>query len=80
MSKVNYKYPTRMKGVVEKCNFCAGRLAEGKMPVCVEASKGGLIFGDLNDAKSNVSRALRDNFVIRRSPKYGTGPNVYYII
>ena len=80
MTKVNKAFPTRMIGVVEKCNFCAERLSEGQMPACVEASKGALMFGDLADPKSTVSRALRNNFVIRRKPGAGTQPNVYYII
>ncbi len=73
-------YPTRMRGVVEKCNFCAERLAKGQMPVCVEASNGKILFGDLDDPDSEVRAALRENFSIRRKPALGTGPSVYYII
>ncbi|MBW1989852.1 MAG: 4Fe-4S dicluster domain-containing protein [Deltaproteobacteria bacterium] len=73
-------YPTRMRGVVEKCNFCAERLAKGKLPACVEASNGALLFGDLADHESEVAKALRSRYSIRRKPDLGTEPQVYYLI
>ncbi|MBQ3060608.1 MAG: 4Fe-4S dicluster domain-containing protein [Desulfovibrio sp.] len=76
----NPAYPTRMIGVVEKCTFCAERLAEGKMPACVEASGGKILFGDLEDPNSTVRQALAANFSIRRKPNLGTQPGVYYLI
>jgi molybdopterin-containing oxidoreductase family iron-sulfur binding subunit len=76
----NPQYPTREIGVVEKCTFCAERLATGRMPACVEASQGVLSFGDLGDAKSQVRELLRTNFAIRRKPYLGTNPQVYYIV
>lgn len=74
-------FPTRMRGVVEKCTFCEERLARGQLPACVEACKAGaLLFGDLEDPESEVRRALRENFAIRRKPALGTQPEVYYIV
>jgi molybdopterin-containing oxidoreductase family iron-sulfur binding subunit len=78
--EINNAFPTRMMGVVEKCNFCAERLAVGKMPACVEASNGAIIFGDLKDPHSEVREALRENFTIRRKQSLGTEPCVYYIV
>lgn len=69
-----------MIGVVEKCNFCVERLAEGKYPACVEASDGAILFGDLEDPNSNVRLALAESFSIRRKPSLGTQPGVYYLI
>lgn len=77
---LNPNYPTRMKGVVEKCNFCEERLAVGQMPACVEASNGILVFGDLEDPRSEVRKLLSENYTIRRKQRLGTGPNVYYIV
>mgnify|MGYP002563385133 CR=1 FL=1 len=76
----NPAYPTRMIGVVEKCTFCAERLAVGQMPACVEAAGGRILFGDLNDPKSDVCKALASNYSIRRKPNLGTQPGVYYLI
>ena len=77
-------YPTRSKGVVEKCTFCSERLADGRQPACVEACQGigcgALVFGDLGDPGSAVSVLVRGNQVVRRRPGIGTSPHVFYIL
>jgi molybdopterin-containing oxidoreductase family iron-sulfur binding subunit len=82
IKKYNKQFPTRMKGVVEKCNFCAERLALGQEPACVEACKGtgAITFGDLNDAGSELRAVLDKEFTIQRKPTLGTKPSVFYIV
>ena len=80
IANVSKEYPTRMKGVVEKCNFCAERLAVGQLPGCVEAAEGKLYFGDLYDAESEVRGLIKTNYTIRRKQQLGTEPSVYYIV
>lgn len=79
---INPEYPARTAGVVEKCNFCTERLAVGKLPACVEeaAEFDAMIFGDLNDRDSKISRVLQETFTIQRRPSLGTYPSVFYII
>ncbi len=77
----NPDYPTRTKGVVEKCTFCEERLAEGKPPACVEACKvQALIFGDLRAPDSEIREVLRSRFALRRHAGLGTRPSVYYLV
>jgi len=80
IQQIDPDYPTRTKGVVEKCVFCVERLADGLMPACVEASKGGLIFGDLDDPNSEVRKLVSTQFTIRRKTELGTQPSVYYLV
>lgn len=80
INEISPEYPTRTMGVVEKCNFCYERLAEGLQPACVEASNGGLIFGDLDDPNSEVRQIVSKKFTIRRKPELGTQPSVYYLV
>ncbi len=80
IKEMNMEYPTRTKGVVEKCTFCFERLAVGLKPACAEASNGAMVFGDLKDPKSEVRELLRANYSIRRKPELGTLPSVFYIV
>ncbi len=82
IARLNPDYPTRTKGVVEKCTFCAERLAKGQQPLCVEACREqkALTFGNLNDPNSEVSQLVRARFTLRRKPELGTRPELYYIL
>jgi molybdopterin-containing oxidoreductase family iron-sulfur binding subunit len=81
IKKINPEYPTRTRGVVEKCNFCVERLAQGLIPACVEACKEkALIFGDLKKPDSEVRKALQNRVIYQRQPELGTKPKVYYIL
>jgi len=80
------EFPTRTMGVVEKCNFCAERLRHDREPACVAAARqvpggeGALVFGDLGDPRSAVSRLLAQEHTICRKWSLGTGPNVFYVV
>ena len=74
-------FPTRTKGVVEKCNFCSERLGSGRQPACVEACpEKALTFGNLNDPQSPIRQLLASRRHIRRKPELGTEPKVFYIV
>jgi molybdopterin-containing oxidoreductase family iron-sulfur binding subunit len=84
----------RMRGVVEKCNFCHGRLhaakakaaAEGRElepgeynPACAEACPmGAITFGDLNDEDSEVYQLAHSDGAFRFLESLGTESKVYY--
>lgn len=81
LATVNPDFPTRTRGVVEKCNFCEERLADGLKPACVEACRNGaFVFGNLADPDSEPRKLLRARFAIQREPELGTGPSIYYLV
>ncbi len=52
----------RGKGTVESCTLCVQRVDAGRQPACVEACpEQAMIFGDLKDPESAISRELREN-------------------
>ena len=82
IKEYNPDFATRMRGVVEKCNFCGERIALGKEPACLEAVKetGAIVFGDLNDPESEIRQLLDKENTIQRKPSLGTKPSVFYIV
>jgi molybdopterin-containing oxidoreductase family iron-sulfur binding subunit len=81
LASVNPAFPTRTRGVVEKCNLCEERLARGQAPACVDGCpEQALVFGDLRDPGSVVRRLLDARYAIRRRPELGTRPQVFYLV
>ena len=78
--------------VATKCTFCVERIDAGleqgltpgvdveATPACVNSCiTQALIFGDLDDAESPVSRVLAENRHFRMHEELGTGPGFYYL-
>ncbi|MBP7342850.1 MAG: 4Fe-4S dicluster domain-containing protein [Syntrophaceae bacterium] len=81
IAKINPDFPTRAKGVVEKCNFCEERLAKGMIPACVLACKEkAIVFGDMEDPRSEIRLLMETRFSLRRRAHLGTAPQIYYIL
>jgi len=85
----------RMGGVMEKCTFCIQRvkrakedafqdsrpLADGDVqPACVQSCPAeAMVFGDLNDPQSKVSRLASSGRSTRLLEELGTRPKVFYL-
>jgi Fe-S-cluster-containing dehydrogenase component len=74
-------------GTISKCDFCADRSREGKLPYCASSCPmGAIYFGDKNeDAVTNGEETVRFKELIKERAGYryheelGTAPNVYYL-
>src|SRR5262245_7019766 len=63
-----------------KCHFCAHRVDQGLLPACVVVCPTeSLVFGDLDDPASRVSRVLGSTPVTVRRPDQNTRPKAYYV-
>ena len=68
------------KEIAQKCTMCAHRLDEGaKEPRCVESCPtGALVFGDLDDPNSEISKLSKSLGIEAFHPEYKTAPSVMY--
>jgi tetrathionate reductase subunit B len=75
-------YAPRGKGTVESCTLCVHRVDEGRIPACVEACNdtagGAMLFGDLNDPSSEISKRVATYRTTRIRADLGTDPGVHY--
>ncbi|MGD8535765.1 MAG: 4Fe-4S dicluster domain-containing protein [Candidatus Aminicenantes bacterium] len=75
---VRYIHPTNK--IAEKCYWCHHRVDAGLEPACVEACPtDAMLFGDLNNPESKISKAVAENAVQVIKPESGTDPYVFYI-
>ncbi len=67
--------------IPQKCNFCAHMMAQGeKVPRCVESCpSGALVFGDLDDPKSEVARLIASVKTEPLHSEFGLQEQVRYI-
>ncbi len=66
---------------IEKCDFCAPRVARGEEPACVATCPSNAkFFGDLEDREGVVHRLVFHEGARRmESDSVSVGPNVYYL-
>jgi tetrathionate reductase subunit B len=72
----------RGKGTVESCTLCVHRIDEGRSPACVEACPaeggGAMLFGDLNDPTSEISKRIAKYATRKIRGDLGTDPGIRY--
>ncbi len=91
----NPNVTVRMRGVMEKCTFCTQRIQEAKIAArregrrlggnevvtaCQQAcASGSIVFGDLNDPESNVTRLSRLDRRYALLAEIGTQPRTTFL-
>ncbi len=92
---LNPDVTVRSKGIMEKCTFCVQRIRKADLearqagrslqdgdvaPACVQACPtDALVFGDLADPNSRVSKLAQDTRNYHVLENLGTEPNVIYL-
>ena len=93
--QLNPDVSVREVGVMEKCTFCVQKIKAAEIqaeaenrelkdgefnPACVQTcAPKAMVFGDLNDPNSEVSRLARSNRGTKLLGELGTKPNVTYL-
>lgn len=64
---------------LEKCTLCSHRIDQGMLPICVTACvTKALIFGDLNDPQSEISKFVKEKETLVPMPHLGIKPKICY--
>ncbi len=67
-------------GATQKCTLCVHRIDKGLVPACIETCPTkALVFGDLNDPASEISRLIASRPHFQPRAELGTDPNVFYL-
>jgi molybdopterin-containing oxidoreductase family iron-sulfur binding subunit len=93
--QLNPDVSVRSVGIMEKCTFCIQRIKVAEFraqaekrplkdeefnPACVQSCPPtAMVFGDLDNPQSEVSRLARSNRATRLLEEVGTAPNVIYL-
>ena len=92
---LNPEVTVRSRGVMEKCSMCQQRIQAGKIEAkkkgevvsdgaivtaCAEACPThAIVFGDLNDANSEIAKLYRDDRSYHVLEELGVKPSVQYL-
>lgn len=76
----NVRFVSPRDNIIEKCAFCQRRLDNGQLPACVEACPtNALLFGDLRDPNSQISRLGATSPAQVIKPEMGTSPQAFCV-
>jgi molybdopterin-containing oxidoreductase family iron-sulfur binding subunit len=92
---INPDVTVRSRGVMEKCSFCIQRIQAGKLEAKMEGRKlrdgdirmacqqtcpsNALVFGDMNDRDSEISKLFRNERSYAMLEEYDVQPSVKYL-
>ena len=69
----------RGKGTVESCTMCVHRIDKGQQPACAQACPNkAILFGDLNDANSEIAQKLRSVASVQVRADLQLNPGIRY--
>lgn len=75
------RYVMPKEGYISKCTFCEHRVEKGIATACtLVCPTRSIVFGDLNDPLSQVSKLLKKRKHKALVPEAGTQPNIYYLV
>ena len=67
-------------GYADKCTYCIHRVREDKDPACVNTCPTeARVFGDLDDKRSSIRKAIGNNRVSLPKKEAGTNPKFFYL-